>query len=134
MMQIVVKEIVLNDVLCLPELIYNLISLSQAKRKEFWAVIDNHVSNSRRGILMILHKPSKDTKMIGLKTEDGLYEAVVTACHGIANILTCKKRAQWHEGLGHCGQERLRESIQHGKELTSLELILMMIRITNHVH
>lgn len=105
---VVVKETVLNDVLCILEFMYNLISISQAWRMEFRTVTDNQVSNLKRGILILLHKPLKDTKMVGLETGDGLYKSMVTVRHGIANIVTCGKKAQWHDQLGHCGRETLR--------------------------
>lgn len=67
------KAIILQDVFYVPDLVQNLISVSQCQRNGCKAEIDC-MENSSRGVMQIIHKQSKQVVLVGPESE-GLYKA-----------------------------------------------------------
>lgn len=109
-----VKHILLlRSVLYTPDLMYNLIYISQVSRNNFKVIIDNEKEDQKKVTLKLMHKPTGQIKMVGIETTEGLYEALVSVCSGVANIVTEKQKSIWHERLGHCSSDVLRDTIPH---------------------
>lgn len=107
------KIVVLTDVLLVPEIAYNLISISQARRNGHRIIIDGRRNQNQRGVLELFNKKSGDVKMIGIETKEGLYEAALKVRLEKAHTAVCAKEKPWHERMGHCGKETLIRSLPH---------------------
>lgn len=75
--------------------------------------IDESSGESNQGETRLLHKRSRDVKLLGIKTCEGLYEVKMKACNDSLNIVTSIKYKAWDERLGHCGNEALRKYLRH---------------------
>lgn len=73
-------HVLLRDVLCAQNLMYNLISLSQAEGNIFNAFTDNHCVNPTSGAVKLMHKPFQDVRIVDFEASDVLYEAAVKVC------------------------------------------------------
>lgn len=107
------RDVVLSHVLYAPDLIYNLISMSQARRNNFRIIIDANNKKPDMGMLSLFHKPSGEVKMVGIETNSGLYRAVVKVRQEEANVATNKTGVNWHERLGHCSRKTLQATLPH---------------------
>lgn len=104
------KEAILHDVLFVPYLAYNLISISQAQRTYFRVVNDGYKSQPRRGLLLLFHNPSRNMKMTAVTAQDGLLEAIVRVQVNEAHAAQRAVLKTWHQRMGHCGCGTLKAS------------------------
>lgn len=105
-------NVLLQNVLYVPETAYNLISVSEIHRKDFLIRIDSDSLNHRRGLKELVHNVSGETKMVGLKTDDGLYQAIVKVSESErAHIPPQSCSLLWHRRLSHCRMETLKNSV-----------------------
>lgn len=111
------RQLRLEDVIYAPEIIYNLISVSKARRNGFKFVVDDDPVNEKRGLLRMTHKDSGKTALIAPETEGGLYEALVstsrhdrlhTVCATSDNTQPMERL--WHRRVGHLSQNVLQKS------------------------
>lgn len=65
------KYITLNNVLYLPDLLYNVMSVSQAWKRHLKVVFADNWSMGSMGMVERTHKTSGEVKMIGMETSDG---------------------------------------------------------------
>lgn len=72
-----IKLIILQYLLYTPEKLYNLISKSQARRHCFRTDIDASIQTHYQGILKLIHDKSQKVMLVGLKKDEGIYEAVL---------------------------------------------------------
>lgn len=66
-----------QDVLYAPDMMYNLISCSKARRKGFRASIDDSDNDSSMGIMRMIEKQNGVTRVVGVEMGEGSYEAAV---------------------------------------------------------
>lgn len=118
------KNVILSDVLLVPDLAYNLISVSQARRNGHRIVIDEKWNHDGRGVLELFNKKSKDVKMVGIETNEGLYEAALDVQMEQAHAAVITKEKPWHKRMGHCGKETLLKSIPHVDGINEEEINL----------
>lgn len=78
------NEITLRNVLDVPDIPYNSISVSVTNRNAFKVVIDCEQEDLRTGKMKIVHKNTAKAVMIGVETNDGLYEGGLQTCTGEA--------------------------------------------------
>lgn len=76
----------------------------------------------KSGVIELMHKPSQELKMRGVKTSDGLYKAVLTVCCEATNIQTRMQTWQWHEILGHCSNDVLKATLPHQRDIRESEV------------
>lgn len=67
------KKIELHNVVCVSNLVQNLVSLSQVRKKHYEIIIDEEESQSGHGVLKFIHKQTDEAKMIGIETSNGIY-------------------------------------------------------------
>lgn len=105
--------VTLHDVLYTQDIMHNLISISQVRRKQFRVRIDDEPNNMTRGRMDLHHKPSGEVKMCGIETGEGLYEAVAQVFLDQAHVAKTTSMNVWHRRLGHASNELLQASVQH---------------------
>lgn len=96
-----------------PDLIYILISMSQARLKNFRIIIEG--KNKNPGVVMVglFHKQSGEIKMVGVETNSGLYRVVVKVRQEKENAETNNADFKWYERLGQCSQKTLQVTVPH---------------------
>lgn len=116
--------VTLHNVAYVPEIMFNLISVSRVRRKGFRIVIDEDECNPNRGKMEMMHKASGEIKMVGFETDEGLFKAALKIAkpeQAHASIAT--NDHVWHERLGHIGKKVLRESAPHVRGLPDGKLV-----------
>ena len=117
----------LHDVLYCPEMMYNLISSSETRKKGLRTEIDNHEDDPSKGLLKIIHKESGNVCLLALETKEGLYEADISVRKpkkALSSIL--KMDSVWHARLGHISDDRIHHTAFHVDGIDEAELPKML--------
>lgn len=106
-------NITLNDVVCAPKIMYNLIPIAETRKRNFRVRIDDDHENATVERMELYHEPTGKVKMCGFETANGLYQAVAQVYVNEAHVGRNKTVGAWHERLGHKSSELLRASVPH---------------------
>lgn len=91
---------------------YNLISIFGVPQNKFRTVNDVSDEKPQRGNLRFIQEPVDVVKVIGLETEERLYQAIVPAqIPKQAKFSNYKPDNMWHGRMGHISDEVLRETL-----------------------
>lgn len=93
--------------------VYNLISLSQARKKIFKLIIDDDSNKHQPGRMELIHNLLKTVKMIGIKASDSLYEAQANVLRSEAAGADSMKNSKWPAGHGQWYSNIFWASISH---------------------
>lgn len=94
--------ILLGDVIYVLDLMYNVISFSQVRRNCFANNADSNLDGSRESIINLTHKLSREIRMLGFETKDGLFEAILSASYGKACVAVDRRFNDRHSQMMHC--------------------------------
>lgn len=114
-MDAVRHTLTLHDVLNIPDLMYTLILVPVARRKEFKIFINDDYYDPKSGKLKLYQKPSRIVKLLGIQTKEGLYPAVLQVVKAGDQVHLTRGRAgdTRHQRLGHCSDKVAKESVPH---------------------
>lgn len=107
------KRILLKDVLYVVDVMFNLISLSRARRNCFAINFDSNFDGARARIINMTLKHSIMISMLGFETEDELFEAVLSASYGETCVAVGRRFKDWHSRMGHCRDAVLKNTFPH---------------------
>ena len=92
--------VIFNNVLFVPALICNLISVCKARRSAFRVTFDEDKTGS--GCFEVLHRASGQLYLHGFERDEGLYEAMFQPKIPNTALLSRQhKNLMWHRRLGH---------------------------------
>ena len=93
-------EVVMKDVLYVPTMICNLISVSKERRSGFYILFDGERLDD--GFCKIVHKESGQVFVHGKELSEGLYDALFRPKNMSRALVTSSVKQQiWHKRLGH---------------------------------
>lgn len=121
------KLIKLKNMFYIPDIAYNLISISQERENGFRAILVTHGDDPKIGRLELLHKNTNDVNMVGEEVI-GLYHAAIGVFKDNANVVTESKNGFWHERLGYCAYRTLKSTVTYQNE--SMCRACMIAKIT----
>ena len=103
----------LNNVLCVPGLKFNLLSVSVIRRKGFTVTFTSGKNDN--GLCVVTENSTGDVSLIGVELPNGLYEMTVTTnlesnkIHAMTS--TNKNNTDWHSRLKHSSNNTILKSI-----------------------
>ena len=112
------KHITLKNVLHVPGILHNLISVSQCRRNGCSSVIED-LNEGPKGVMRIIHKESGDDVLIGPETSEGLYKTTISVISKNLTENKCNVSSSvksdyelWHKRLGHISPTTMAKSIK----------------------
>lgn len=99
-----------QKVLYVPDMAYVFISIIPARKNGCHAIVDTDGNNPKSSRLEILRQRTNDVKMVG-KEVNGLYHAVIRIYKDSTNLVSESKIRFWHERLGQCADQMLKNLI-----------------------
>lgn len=107
------KKIVLHNIRYLPHLVYNLISVLQARRIGYRMTIDDGLSKNSVEEMKFLHERSMRIELVVLEACEGLFEVKIKTSTRCVNMTTDVNYKPPHETLGRSAIKTLRQSMLH---------------------
>lgn len=101
------NEITIRNVLYVPNIAYNLISVSQARENDFKIILDCYYKGLGHGKMELFHRGSGKTKSSATETTDELYNAAVQKFRGEAPFPKKHPGTILYSRLGHCTHDTI---------------------------
>lgn len=99
-------NISLYDVLYVPNMMYNSITVSRVRQNNCGLVIRIAGGDSQRGVLTMENENLRQIRMVAHETDERLYRAFLTARHSSeSDVIKNGGTSIWHKRLGHCSDE-----------------------------
>lgn len=106
--------LLLQNVLYSPDIMYNLISSSQARKNGLRTEIDDDTKDPMKGLLQMIHKKSKMICLVAYETNEGLYEAFISVKKIEQVMLTQPQdKGIWHKRFGHVSNDVVKMSLPY---------------------
>lgn len=116
-------NVTLQDVLYLPNIMYNLIGVLRVRKNDCGVVIDSSGGNPQRGISTIENEDAHQVKMVAHETDEGLYRAVLTINYSErAYVTRHAEKNLWNKRLGYCSDETIKASLKHVCKVNKMDL------------
>lgn len=119
--------VLLETVMSLLELVYNSSHISQGRKKEIESMIEEVRNDTSVGRLNVFPKPLKELKMFRIKTQYGLYEAVLKVKPIVAHLTGLEQQilgknargtaetTYWQNPFRALKQSRMKMSYEEGQ-------------------
>lgn len=114
------QKVTLHDVVYAPNILYNLLSVSKARKNGCKLTIDDE-NEKNRGILRIINKRYNKVLLTAMETPEGLYEALLKPGPHVtekAYIAKDFESSLWHQRLGHMSEATIQKSINMVRGIT----------------
>lgn len=107
------RKITSYDGIYVPDLMYSPTSVSRPLKWNYKVMfdVDRQVKGADR--VELIHKSTRDVKLVGVETQDGVYELSLKICSGKKHVMERPNDKKRHERLGNCDWDTLRQSLPH---------------------
>lgn len=115
--------IILENVIYLPKIIFNVFSKSQVRRHGYKITIDEDNHNFGIGTLELFHKASGEIRKPGQETLEGLFHAVLQVeDYDCAHGTRTSSENIWQRKLRHVADGRIEDSVHHVHRVSEREI------------